>query len=432
MAIREVQGALIPAMVDTPLDSRTVIAAPEDIRGIELPYVGMLVYCRGDGKTYRVESLAPRRIGMLTIPDAAVGTYSELGVDAEQMRGDMSAMLQAHNLSSAAHERLFQGKLDRPQGGVAGQVLTKTADGEAWLTPAAPVQPGTSIRHLQLQLPDGDYVKHLTVQASQTRNGSFRTVLDTRTDYALVEYFDGTAFSQFPAGGVPPYAYGMAVRADVHGLMQEGEYYRYRWFSATDPSLSTDWSGGVWPSSFTDGLSPSVLARLNMLEEALESVQSSLDDTALQDAIAGKADLQHTHAAADIAGLQTLVDTAVSSKMDAPAGGREGQVLTKTSEGYGWASPPRFDDAPSDGKSYVRRDGQWVEAVSGGGKSPSATGWSTAMGDTRQSAELGGGGQGQGIDPSFMPSAQMSSTQAQSTEWVTGAPGTTANGTAAA
>jgi len=92
----------------------------------------------------------------------------------------------------------------------------------------------------------------------------------------------------------------------------------------------------------------------------------------------------------------------------------------------------KLGDAPSDGKAYVRKDGQWVVAQAGGGSAPSATDWRTTTGATAQSAALGGGGQGQGIDSSFMPTAAFPATSAYSTQWTTGAPGTTANGTVAA
>jgi len=89
------------------------------------------------------------------------------------------------------------------------------------------------------------------------------------------------------------------------------------------------------------------------------------------------------------------------------------------------------EEAPQNGKPYVRKDGHWVEAQSGGGSSPSATDWTTASGDTQQSAAIGGGGQGEGIDPTLMPSASFPEIDASPTGWTVGAPDTTANGTAA-
>jgi len=71
-----VQGALIPRVSDTPLDQRAVIDTLAGIYDIEFPYRGLLVYCRETGRTYRVDSLAPRKIGSMVVQDAGVGEYS--------------------------------------------------------------------------------------------------------------------------------------------------------------------------------------------------------------------------------------------------------------------------------------------------------------------------------------------------------------------
>lgn len=46
-----------------------------------------------------------------------------------------------------------------------------------------------------------------------------------------------------------------------------------------------------------------------------------------------------------------------------PTGGTTGQILLKTdnAEGVAWTTPSYLQDAPSDGKMYVRKNGQWVE-----------------------------------------------------------------------
>ena len=77
MAIRTIQGSLIPATADTPLDSRTVIQTLAQMEDIEMPYVGMLVYCREDGKIYKVTSLATRVIAGNEIDRGMVGEYEE-------------------------------------------------------------------------------------------------------------------------------------------------------------------------------------------------------------------------------------------------------------------------------------------------------------------------------------------------------------------
>ena len=74
----QVAHPLIPATVNTPLDARTVVSTLADILTIELPYVGMRVYCIATGKEYRILTLKAKAIGPLTVQDAAVDTY-EIG-----------------------------------------------------------------------------------------------------------------------------------------------------------------------------------------------------------------------------------------------------------------------------------------------------------------------------------------------------------------
>lgn len=77
MAIQVAQP-LIPSTVNTPLDGRTVAATVADIADIELPYIGMRVYCVATGKEYRITSLKSKVIGALTVENAAVDEYEEI------------------------------------------------------------------------------------------------------------------------------------------------------------------------------------------------------------------------------------------------------------------------------------------------------------------------------------------------------------------
>lgn len=46
-----------------------------------------------------------------------------------------------------------------------------------------------------------------------------------------------------------------------------------------------------------------------------------------------------------------------------PTGGTTGQILLKTDDaaGFAWVTPAYLEDAPNDGKMYVRQNGTWVE-----------------------------------------------------------------------
>ena len=77
--IVKVAGALLPSTADTPLDNRSRVAVPEDILNIENPYLGMLVFCSSDGKTYQITALKEKVIGAITVPNAAVDKYKVFG-----------------------------------------------------------------------------------------------------------------------------------------------------------------------------------------------------------------------------------------------------------------------------------------------------------------------------------------------------------------
>lgn len=74
----QVGGALLPGSVDTPLDSRSRIAALENIPDIPNPFIGMTFYVTATGKQYIVKSLKSKQIGAANVANAAVAEYEEL------------------------------------------------------------------------------------------------------------------------------------------------------------------------------------------------------------------------------------------------------------------------------------------------------------------------------------------------------------------
>jgi hypothetical protein len=85
MATIETAGALRPGTTNTPLDQRQVVSSAADILNIALPCLGMIVYCTGDGKYYKVTGLKSAQIGALTVNDAAVDTYEAIPVTTSEI-----------------------------------------------------------------------------------------------------------------------------------------------------------------------------------------------------------------------------------------------------------------------------------------------------------------------------------------------------------
>ena len=76
-----VNGSILPSAKDTPLDARTRVDTLDDIGSIQLPYIGMIFFVKSEGKHYVVQSLKPKKLNGVNIPDALVDVYTELKVD---------------------------------------------------------------------------------------------------------------------------------------------------------------------------------------------------------------------------------------------------------------------------------------------------------------------------------------------------------------
>ena len=85
-----IQAPLIPDSANTPLDARTVVNTPADILKIELPYEGMLVYCKSNKKVYKVTQLKALKVGPITANNCAVSTYEEFAGVSTQSDWDQS------------------------------------------------------------------------------------------------------------------------------------------------------------------------------------------------------------------------------------------------------------------------------------------------------------------------------------------------------
>lgn len=129
-----VTSSLTPTTTDTPLDARVVVATLDDIASIQMPYVGMLFYCKATSKHYTVDTLASRTIGGVSVPNAAVGSYSVFQRDiAADTTIDSSS---ARPVANSAVANALTKKMDAPKPGSSGQVLTANGSGGyAWQDP---------------------------------------------------------------------------------------------------------------------------------------------------------------------------------------------------------------------------------------------------------------------------------------------------------
>ncbi len=84
--IIEIAGALMPGSLNTPLDARSRVDNLEDIYSIQNPYEGLPVYVSAEKKSYIINGLTSKKIGAVTVADAAVDTF-ELIPDREMIVG---------------------------------------------------------------------------------------------------------------------------------------------------------------------------------------------------------------------------------------------------------------------------------------------------------------------------------------------------------
>ena len=75
-----VKKPVIPEQTNVPLDARTVCDSVEDFPNIELPYLGMIVFTKSDGKYWKITELKEKQIGFISVANAQIAAYEEFGV----------------------------------------------------------------------------------------------------------------------------------------------------------------------------------------------------------------------------------------------------------------------------------------------------------------------------------------------------------------
>lgn len=74
-----VRKPVIPEQTNVPLDARTVCDSVEDFPNIELPYLGMIVFTKSDGKYWKITELKEKQIGFISVANAQIAAYEEFG-----------------------------------------------------------------------------------------------------------------------------------------------------------------------------------------------------------------------------------------------------------------------------------------------------------------------------------------------------------------
>jgi hypothetical protein len=74
-----VKKPVIPEQTNVPLDARTVCDSVADFPNIELPYIGMIVFTKSDGKYWKVTELKEKQIGFISVENAQIAKYEEFG-----------------------------------------------------------------------------------------------------------------------------------------------------------------------------------------------------------------------------------------------------------------------------------------------------------------------------------------------------------------
>lgn len=74
-----VKKPVIPEQTNVPLDARTVCDSVADFPNIELPYLGMIVFTKSDGKYWKITELKEKQIGFISVANAQIAAYEEFG-----------------------------------------------------------------------------------------------------------------------------------------------------------------------------------------------------------------------------------------------------------------------------------------------------------------------------------------------------------------
>ena len=74
-----ISGPLMPSTKDTPIDARTRVNTLDDVKNINLPYVGMIFFVISEGKHYVVKTLKPKDVNGITVDNMLIDVYVEFG-----------------------------------------------------------------------------------------------------------------------------------------------------------------------------------------------------------------------------------------------------------------------------------------------------------------------------------------------------------------
>ena len=298
----QVAQSLIPGTTNTPLDARSVVSTLADILTIELPYVGMRVYCIATGKEYRILTLKAKTIGPLSVENAAVDTYEEIASGATTGAATLipitpltgnSVTVSPGNAYTWTVDGSYTLNITGGEEGKTGDALLDITINNGSVTPgtgltlASAIPPysdikcairwtgttatlhilggggaasgGTSISAAPVSAiiptpPSQGDAFHLILQ--HYASNAWTTVIDSETDFARIRYFTGTDFETMTASGIPGTFSGYAAFITANDRLVQNDLCRLKWTIAGDTSHTqdSDWIGFVWPASPTSPL----------------------------------------------------------------------------------------------------------------------------------------------------------------------------------
>lgn len=238
------------------------------------------------------------------------------------------------------------GKLDSPDGGTAGQVLTKTANGSAWESAPSGLPDGGTEGQMLYKAADGAvwgnkpiiYVNIIGNDSSgYTANKTLSEIKDA--------YQKGFSIIANTPNGIIPmtsiYKYATFIKFDIDHK-RTNEYLVGEDRVIYQMTAMSNFASDVSYDRYASGL------RATNVQDAIDEVQENVENVLPSGGTTG----------------QVLTKTSTGEEWsDAPSGlpegGTEGQILEKTSSGAAWV------DAPESGLTQEQADERYLQLTGG-------------------------------------------------------------------
>lgn len=103
-----VKKPVIPEQTNVPLDARTVCDSVDDFPNIELPYIGMIVFTKSDGKYWKITKLQEKQIGFISVADAQIAAYEEFASGGAKYTAGDGILISEKNVVSVDFENVVK------------------------------------------------------------------------------------------------------------------------------------------------------------------------------------------------------------------------------------------------------------------------------------------------------------------------------------